>query len=61
MHDTATGTTLWASDLPAGTPGGWKVPLALSPDGETLATTGPEVQARLYSVGTSEEPIVLGP
>jgi WD40 repeat protein len=60
VHETATGATLWAADLPANTPGGYKVALAMSPDGQSLATVGPSGEARLFSVGKNDEPIVLG-
>ncbi|MBW3600182.1 MAG: hypothetical protein KY475_23280, partial [Planctomycetes bacterium] len=60
VHDTATGERLWSTELPANTPGNYKFALALSPDGQSLATVRPNVEVRLFSVGTNEDPIVLG-
>jgi serine/threonine protein kinase/WD40 repeat protein len=60
VHETATGATLWSANLPENTPGDYKIALALSPDGKSVATMGPEAEVRLYSVGKDAEPIVLG-
>jgi WD40 repeat protein len=60
VYATATGTLLWSADLPPATPGGFKVALALSPDGQHLATSGPDREVLLFSVGKDEGPVVLG-
>jgi serine/threonine protein kinase/WD40 repeat protein/tetratricopeptide (TPR) repeat protein len=60
VYETATGAMLWNADLPENTPTSYKTGLALSPDGQSLATVGPGRQVRLYSVGKNEEPIILG-
>jgi eukaryotic-like serine/threonine-protein kinase len=60
VYETATGATLWTTILPEKTPGDYKVALALSPDGQSLATVGPGGEIRLYSVGKNDEPIILG-
>lgn len=61
VYATASGTSLWSAELPLATPDWYKVPLALSPDGRYLATTGPDrEEVRLFSVGTDVGPVVLG-
>jgi serine/threonine protein kinase/WD40 repeat protein len=59
VHDPATGAMHWSRNLPD-IRGHYKVALALSPDGRSLATVGADWEVRLYSVGTNDEPVVLG-
>jgi len=60
VYNTATGERLWKTDLSAKMPNHYKTALALSPDGKTLATVGPNNELRLFSVGSDDPPVVLG-
>ena len=60
VHETATGATLRMITLPPNTGLSWKTPLALSPDGRLVATTGPRFEVRLYPVEGDDTPVVLG-
>jgi eukaryotic-like serine/threonine-protein kinase len=60
VYATATTALLWSADLPPGIPGGFKVALAFSPDGQYLATPGPDRKVLLFSVGKDDGPVVLG-
>lgn len=60
VHETATGAILRTIPIPPETTTVYKVPLALSPDGRSVATTGPGVQVRVYSVEAEADPVVLG-
>ena len=60
VSETATGKTIRTIAIPNGTPISYKVPLALSPDGDSVATTGPNFEVRVYPVGDAGDPVVLG-
>ncbi len=60
VHDTATGSEIRTIAIPMGTPIAYKVSLALSPDGDTVAMTGPNFEVRVYPVGNAGDPVVLG-
>ncbi|MHB1562366.1 MAG: protein kinase domain-containing protein, partial [Isosphaeraceae bacterium] len=60
VYATATGMSLWSAELPPVSPDWYKVSLALSPDGQYLATTSPNREVRLFSVGKDVGPVVLG-
>ena len=60
VHQTATGATLRTITLPPKVKLNYKTPLALSPDGRLVATTGPGFEVRLYSVEGDDTPVVLG-
>jgi serine/threonine protein kinase/WD40 repeat protein/tetratricopeptide (TPR) repeat protein len=59
VFSTATGESIWKKDLP------WidfayRVAVALSPDGNLVATHGPKFDVNLYTVGSNDPPIVMG-
>lgn len=60
VYEMATGAALWRSDFPAQTCLNYKTGLALSPDGQSLATIGLAGEVRLFSLSKKDEPIVLG-
>ena len=60
VHETATGATLRTIAIPAASRTSFKVPLALSPDGNSVATTGSGFDVRVYSVERESQPVVLG-
>jgi len=60
VHETATGATLRTIAIPAETDVSYKAPLALSPDGKSVATTGPDFQVCVYPVESETAPVVLG-
>src|SRR5262245_16118802 len=59
VHETATGATLRSLPMPATTPADYKVPLALSPDGRSVATVRLGREVQVYSV-EGGEPVTLG-
>ena len=60
MHETATGSTLRTIAAPPNIGVVYKLPLALSPDGNLVAVAGPDVSVRLYPVVGDGEPAILG-
>ena len=60
VHETATGTTLRTILMPPTAPADYKVPLALSPDGRSVATAGPNLAVQVYSVDGDQPPTTLG-
>jgi WD domain, G-beta repeat len=63
VYETATGKRLWKIDFPPNNRVNqvhYKLALALSPAGQSLAMVGPNFEVRLFSVGKSDTPIVLG-
>jgi serine/threonine protein kinase/WD40 repeat protein len=60
VYETATGTVLHSIPMPANMSGGYKIPLALSPDGKTVATHGPGFEVQVYSLEGSGAPVTLG-
>ena len=59
VHETATGSTLRTIAAPPNIGVTYKLPLALSPDGNLVAVAGPDVSIRLYPVVGDGEPAIL--
>jgi serine/threonine protein kinase/WD40 repeat protein len=60
VHETATGATLRTIAMPANLGTTYKVPLALSPDGSSVATVSPGFEVQLYAVEGKADPVTLG-
>lgn len=60
VYSTATGESLWKTDLPQGSGYAYKTEVALSPDGSLLVTHGPNYEVHLYTVGSKQPLSVLG-
>jgi serine/threonine protein kinase/WD40 repeat protein len=60
VHETATGATLRTIAMPADLGTMYKVPLALSPDGSSVATVGPGFEVQVYAVEGKADPVTLG-
>jgi serine/threonine protein kinase/WD40 repeat protein len=61
VHETATGAVLRTIVMPADTKVSmYKVPLALSPDGQFVATAGPAFGVQVHSVVGDSKPVTLG-
>lgn len=60
VHDSSTGQQVWRAELPQDTICAYKTALALSPDGESLATIGPGFEIQLFAVGSDQPPKTLG-